>query len=65
MTRRAPSGPLVGVRVLEFAGHGPTPFVAMLMSDMGAEVLRVERPGRTGKRRVPLRFPPAGTGRLR
>ncbi|HWK65827.1 MAG TPA: CaiB/BaiF CoA-transferase family protein [Rhizobiaceae bacterium] len=37
------SGPLVGVRVVEFAGLGPAPFVAMLLSDMGAEVLRIDR----------------------
>ncbi len=39
------SGPLDGVRVLEFAGIGPAPFCAMLLSDMGAEVVRVDRPG--------------------
>ena len=38
-------GPLRGVRVLEFAGLGPAPFAAMLLSDMGADVVRVERPG--------------------
>lgn len=36
-------GPLAGVRVLEFAGLGPAPFCAMLLADMGAEVLRVDR----------------------
>jgi len=41
----APAGPLVGLRVLEMAGIGPGPFCAMLLSDMGAEVVRVERPG--------------------
>ncbi|MGO4839119.1 CaiB/BaiF CoA transferase family protein, partial [Rhizobiaceae sp. 2RAB30] len=35
---------MVGVRVVEFAGLGPAPFVAMLLSDMGAEVLRIDRP---------------------
>jgi len=39
------AGPLEGVRVLEFAGLGPAPFAAMLLSDMGAEVLRIDRPG--------------------
>lgn len=39
------SGPLNGVRIVEFAGLGPAPFVAMLLSDMGAEVLRIDRPG--------------------
>jgi alpha-methylacyl-CoA racemase len=41
-------GPLRGVRVLEFAGIGPAPFCAMLLSDMGAEVLRIDRKGRSG-----------------
>jgi alpha-methylacyl-CoA racemase len=36
-------GPLSGVRVVEIAGIGPGPFCAMLLSDMGAEVLRVDR----------------------
>lgn len=36
-------GPLGGVRVIEFAGLGPGPFAAMLMSDMGAEVIRIAR----------------------
>lgn len=39
------NGPLKGVKVLEFAGIGPGPFCAMLLSDMGADVLRVDRPG--------------------
>jgi alpha-methylacyl-CoA racemase len=39
------AGPLRGVRVLEFAGIGPAPFCAMLLADMGAEVLRVDRAG--------------------
>lgn len=38
-------GPLSGLRVVEFAGLGPTPFTAMLLADMGADVVRVERPG--------------------
>jgi alpha-methylacyl-CoA racemase len=37
-------GPLAGVRVVELAGIGPGPFCAMLLADMGAEVLRVDRP---------------------
>jgi alpha-methylacyl-CoA racemase len=36
-------GPLEGVKILEIAGIGPGPFAAMLLSDMGAEVLRVDR----------------------
>jgi alpha-methylacyl-CoA racemase len=39
------SGPLAGLRVLEFAGLGPAPFCGMLLSDLGADVLRIDRPG--------------------
>ena len=39
------SGPLAGLRVLEFAGIGPGPHVAMLLADLGAEVVRIDRPG--------------------
>ena len=38
-------GPLNGIRVVEFAGIGPGPFAAMLLSDMGAEVIRIDRKG--------------------
>ena len=38
-------GPLAGVRVLELAGIGPGPHACMLLADLGAEVLRIERPG--------------------
>ena len=38
-------GPLAGLRVIEIAGIGPGPFAAMLLSDLGAEVIRVERAG--------------------
>ena len=37
------SGPLAGLRVIEFAGLGPAPYAAMLLADLGADVLRVER----------------------
>lgn len=40
----ASHGPLAGTRVVEFAGIGPGPFAAMLLGDMGAEVVRIERP---------------------
>lgn len=36
-------GPLNGVRIIEFAGIGPAPMCAMLLAEMGAEVLRVDR----------------------
>ena len=38
-------GPLQGIRVLELAGLGPAPFGCMLLADLGAEVVRVERAG--------------------
>lgn len=38
------SGPLQGVKVVELAGIGPGPMCAMLLSDLGAEVIRVDRP---------------------
>jgi alpha-methylacyl-CoA racemase len=37
------TGPLAGIKVLEFAGIGPGPFCAMLLSDMGADVVRIDR----------------------
>lgn len=37
------SGPLQGLRVVEFAGIGPGPMAAMLLADMGAEVIRIDR----------------------
>ncbi len=40
----ARAGPLAGLRVVEFLGIGPGPFCGMLLSDMGADVLLVERP---------------------
>jgi alpha-methylacyl-CoA racemase len=41
-------GPLAGVKVVEFAGIGPGPFCAMLLSDMGAQVVRIDRKGGRG-----------------
>lgn len=42
------SGPLAGLRVLEFAGIGPGPHCAMLLADLGAEVVRIDRAGGNG-----------------
>jgi len=39
------SGPLRGVKVVEIAGIGPGPHACMIMADLGADVIRVERPG--------------------
>ena len=36
-------GPLSGFKIIELAGIGPGPFCGMMLSDMGAEVIRVER----------------------
>ena len=36
-------GPLKGIKIIELAGIGPGPFCAMLLSDLGAEVIRVDR----------------------
>lgn len=41
-------GPLAGFKVVEFAGIGPGPFCAMLLADLGAEVLCIARPGGQG-----------------
>jgi alpha-methylacyl-CoA racemase len=45
------SGPLDGVKIVEFAGIGPGPFCGMLLSDLGADVVRIDRkgPGRGSK----------------
>ena len=42
MTRQ---GPLTGIRIVELAGLGPAPHACMLLADLGADVLRVDRPG--------------------
>ncbi len=42
MTRQ---GPLTGVRIVELAGLGPAPHACMVLADLGADVLRIDRPG--------------------
>ena len=42
------SGPLAGIKVVELAAQGPGPFAAMLLADLGAEVLRVDRAASVG-----------------
>src|SRR5260370_29382291 len=42
-------GPLEGVRIVELAGIGPAPFCAMLLADMGAEVIRLDRAANVGQ----------------
>ena len=55
----ATDGPLDGIRVLELAGLGPAPYCAMLLADMGADVVRVDRPGQP----VDPPWPVLGRGR--
>ena len=43
----APRGPLEGVRVVELAGIGPGPYACMMLADMGADVVRVQRQGQS------------------
>lgn len=42
------SGPLTGVKIIEFQGIGPAPFCGMMLSDMGADVVRIDRKARNG-----------------
>src|SRR4051812_37371390 len=39
------SGPLTGIRVVELAGLGPAPYACMLLAELGADVVKVDRPG--------------------
>lgn len=43
MTRSA-GGPLTGIRIVELGGIGPVPFACMLLADLGADILRIDRP---------------------
>jgi alpha-methylacyl-CoA racemase len=43
-------GPLTGLKIVEFAGIGPGPFCGMLLSDLGADVVRIDRKGAGGGR---------------
>lgn len=49
------AGPLAGLRVVEMAGLAPGPFAAMMLADMGAQVLRIDRP-EPAARALPQRF---------
>ncbi|MGN6753110.1 MAG: CaiB/BaiF CoA transferase family protein [Intrasporangium sp.] len=48
-------GPLTGTKVVELAGIGPSPFACMLLADLGADVIRIDRPGPSP---LPLPMPP-------
>lgn len=57
-------GPLAGIRIVELGGVGPTPFTAMLLSDLGADVIRLDRPtGYDGGAPVEARFNLLNRGR--
>jgi alpha-methylacyl-CoA racemase len=57
-------GPLTGVRVVELAGIGPGPFCGMLLADLGAEVIQVDRPGGS-RSAVPRRTDVTSRGKRR
>lgn len=59
------SGPLAGVRVVEFAGIGPCPFCGMLLRQMGADVLRIERGAYDGALPIPEQFDFLNRGKTR
>lgn len=42
-------GPLQGIRIIEMAGIGPAPFAAMVLADMGAEIVRIDRKPKDGE----------------
>ncbi|MFI5429842.1 CoA transferase [Aeromicrobium sp. UC242_57] len=63
MTSSQPSGPLHGVRVVELVGIGPGPFAAMMLADLGADVIRVDRPGGNAMQVAPPQQDILGRGR--
>ncbi len=48
------TGPLAGLTVIELAGLGPAPFACVLLAELGARVVRIERPGGSGLGGIPL-----------
>jgi alpha-methylacyl-CoA racemase len=48
------AGPLAGVRVVELAGLAPAPFGCMVLADLGADVIQVDRPGGSGAPPTPM-----------
>jgi alpha-methylacyl-CoA racemase len=57
------AGPLAGIRVVEVAGIGPAPLGCMILADLGAEVLRIDRPRGPGLSLVPYRKDTLARGR--
>ena len=43
------SGPLKGITIVEFAGIGPGPFCGMILADLGAEIIRIDRSSQHGR----------------
>ena len=43
------AGPLSGIKIVEFAGIGPGPFCGMILADLGAEVIRIDRASQHGQ----------------
>ena len=41
-------GPLEGLRIVEMAGIGPAPFAGMMLADLGADVIRIDRKSKSG-----------------
>ena len=61
-------GPLSDVKIIEIAGIGPGPFAAMVLADLGADVIRIDRPGGTaafGENDPTLRGRPVVTADLK
>jgi alpha-methylacyl-CoA racemase len=56
-------GALAGIRVIEFAGMGPAPFAAMLLADMGADVVRIDSPLASEEARRRAALNPINRGR--
>ena len=42
------SGPLKGITIVEFVGIGPGPFCGMILADLGAEIIRIDRSSQHG-----------------
>lgn len=55
------AGPLAGIRIIEFAGKGPVPLAGMLLGDLGADVIRIDRAEEVGDDRIEA--PPLGRNR--
>ena len=47
------TGPLAGVKVIEVASLAPAPFGCMVLADLGADVLQIDRPDRSGRQQLP------------